>query len=367
MESKFCKALLASLFCSLASAASLGSGPVKFEYGGDFDFLLDNLEESARFWPTRTLFSGKLSPEIGFSFYNQRVMLGGYFILNMGDRYPQQGGLSLYYEVLYKDIKALFGIFPRKQWTIYDGGALKYSRLFFREDFLFNNPFSSGILFQYSPKRLGLTTELLFDWYGGNLKKRIDEFFVQGLVRKGFFNELLFIGGAFLLYHSKNEELLNADGNNFDTYLLDRIYYEVFIGSELASVIPHIESMQFKFSNLSSLERKRRLSTGLDPASNLIGWQFDFGIRYKGFGIDNSLYFGNNQYKYFMEYGEAFYSGLPFYQSSLYDRLEVYYEYRNSYFRGRIGAIFHFTKEGFSHQQMLTISLDSSRLFGHGS
>ncbi len=330
--------------------------PIQFIYGFDFDFLLDNLEESQKIWPTRTLFAGSLFPHIGVHFYNQNLNLGGYFINNMGENYPMKGGITLSYDFTYNDIKGYFGIFSKKNWIG------EYSNLFFRKDFLFYNPVNNGVMFQYDSKNLDLQAEFIFDWYGGNIQKRDDEFLTQGYLRKNFFDKKFFLGGSFLLYHFKNSNFLNLDGNNFDTYLLDRFYYQVFIGTDLTQLIPSLDKIKISFSNLSSMERKRRLSTGTDPFSNQIGWQLDTQLQYKGFGIDNSLYFGDRQFKYFREYGENFYAGLPFYQSRFYDRAELYYEYKNHYLVGRFSFILHFNHEGFYHQQMLTLSLDTHKL-----
>lgn len=330
--------------------------PLKFIYDFDFNFLLDNTEESQNIWPTRTLFAASLFPEIGINFYNQNLKIGGYFINNMGESYPTKSALTLSYDFTHDNIKGYFGIFSKKYWIG------EYSNLFFRKDFLFYNPLTNGIMFQYTPKTIDLQAEFIFDWYGGNIQKRIDEFLTQGYVNKNFLDKKLFVGGSFLLYHFKNDEFLNLDGNNFDTYLLDRFYYQIFIGTNLASLAPQFEKLQIKFSNLSSMERKRRLSSGLDPFSNQIGWQLDTQLQYKGFGIDNAIYFGDKQFKYFNQYGENFYAGIPFYQSNLYDRSEIYYEYKNKYLTSRFSFIFHFTKEGFYHQQMLTLNLDTHKL-----
>lgn len=341
------------------------SSPIKFAYNFDFDFLLDNLEASEPFWPTRTLFAGRLMPQIGINFYGQNLMLGGYLINNMGEKYPTQGGITLFYNFTHNDLKGYFGIFPKKYWMNGGGGYNKeYSNLFFRDDFLFFNPVSNGVLLQYSPKKYDLKAELLIDWYGGNLQKRIDEFLIQAFVRKNFFDKKLFVGGALLLDHFKNTEVLNPHGS-LDTYLLDRFYYQIFIGTDLTHATPiALDVLELKLSNLASLERKRHISTGLDPFSNMQGGQLDFQFQYKGFGLANSLYFGAPQYKYLSEYGEDFYRGLPFYHSAFYDRAEFYYEYKNAYLTGRFSVIFHFTKEGIANQEMLTISLDTHKLLG---
>lgn len=330
---------------------------LKLIYGIDFNFLLDNTEASEQYWPTRTLFAGSIAPEAGIHFNNQNLLVGGYFIQNMGEQYPTKNFFTFSYDFTYKNLKGYFGIFPKSKW-IGD-----YPKLFFRKDFLFYNPLLNGTMFQYISQDKQLQAEFIFDWYGGNIAKRIDEFLAQGYVKKSFLDDKLFLGGAFLLYHFKNDEFLNLDGNNFDTYLLDRFYYQIFLGTNLTPLMPYMDKMILKVSNLSSLERKRRLSTGLDPFSNLLGWQLEFDTQYKGFGINNSIYLGKGQYKYFNEYGENFYAGLPFYQSPIYDRAEIYYEYKNAYLTGRFSFILHFMQNNIAYQQMLTLNLNTHKLF----
>lgn len=333
------------------------SNKIKFLYNFDFNFFADNLEESYPYWQTRTLLAASLFPEIGISFYGQSLHVGGYFITNMGERIPKNGGISLYYNASYKNFKGYFGIFPRK----YLAG--EYPNLYYKKDFYMFNPIINGMGFQYVSKHNNFTGEFVFDWYGGNLKKRIDEFLAQGFIKKGFLENTLFVGSSFLLYHTKNDEMLNIDLNNIDVWLLDRLYYGVFLGTNLKDkYMPYMDKMQISLSMLGSVERKRKYSTGLDPFSNNMGAQIDIFAQFKGFGIENSIYYGDRHYKYFNEYGENLYWGLPFYRANFYDRAEIYWEYKNEYLTGRFSVILHFMGNDFAHQQMLTISLDTQKL-----
>lgn len=349
----------------LTTSSTYPSKPYSFIYGFDFDFLLDNLEESQIYhWPTRTLFSAALHPEIGFSFYNQNLKAGIYTILDMGHQNllsnsPNNLSLTLSYDFSYKGLRGVFGIFPRSEWIGH------YSNLFYRKDYLYYHPLSSGIMFQYQNPHL--KAEIMADWTGGSLAKGFDEFDIQGFVEKSFFERALYFGASALLYHFLNPEFLSADHayylNSPDTYLLDRFYYQIFLGTDLGAMVPMLNKLQFEISNLSSLERKRTHSHGNEKFTNLQGFEFRSNIEYKGFGIDNSLYIGASQYKYFSSYGQNFYAGLPFYQSNLYDRAEFYYEYKNDYITGRFSVIFHFMQNGVSNQEMLTLSLDTHKLF----
>lgn len=331
-------------------------------YGFDFDFFADNLENSSPFWDTRTIISTRLMPEIGVNFFGQNLRIGGYFTLDMGEKYPQKWGTTLSYDFKSKEFSGFFGIFSKK----YRIG--QYPLMFFRNDYDYFHPLINGAMFQYQTNqdntalKHSLEAELILDWYGGDLKKRIDEFLVQGSLKQSFWNKLLFWGASFVLYHTKNDGFLNLDGHNFDTYLLDRLYYQAYLGSNLTHLTSSLDNLSFQFGILSSLERKRRLSTGLDPFSNQFGWQFESDIAFRGFGINNHLYWGDKQYKYFHQYGEDFYAGLPFYQNTLYNRTEFYYSYQTPYLKVKASFILHFTPKQTANQQMITIVLDSEKL-----
>nr|QGT50193.1 hypothetical protein Helico6505_0250 [uncultured Helicobacter sp.] len=116
-----------------------------FVYGFDFNFFIDNLEGSYPLWATRTLFRASIFPEIGMEFYNQSIRVGGYYMMDMGERVPslENSGLSLYYSTATKNFNGFFGIFPRKHW-IGD-----YSSLYYRKDFLLQNPMTNGVALQY--------------------------------------------------------------------------------------------------------------------------------------------------------------------------------------------------------------------------
>lgn len=333
--------------------------PLRFIYSFDFNFFVDNLEDSEAYWATRTLFAASLAPEIGINFYNQNIRVGGYFIANMGEKFPNPKdngmGLSLYYDTHYKNFHGYFGIFPRKYW-IGD-----YPNLYYRQDFTFFNPVINGMLLQYQSQAQDFNAELTLDWYGGNIQKRIDEFLVSVFTQKDFFNKKLFIGGSALLYHTKNEEILNPGSTNLDVFLLDRFYYNVFIGSDLHSLMPFMDKAYLKFGALASVERKRK-HTGIDPFSHIPGAQLEIAAQYKGFGVLNTFYFGGSQYKYFNEYGESFYWGLPFYQANIYNRMEAYWQYQKDYITARFSLILHITDKAIANQQMLTISVDTQKL-----
>ena len=124
-----------------------------------------------------------------------------------------------------------------------------------------------------------------------------------------------------------------------------------------------MQTAQIQFGALSSIERKRRLS-GLGAFHHAMGYEGGFKLQYKGFGLDESYYFGDGQMYYYSEYGENFYDGLPFYRADRFNRVNVFYEYRNNWLKANLSFMFFSLPQTFALQQMLTLSIDTHRLFG---
>ena len=59
---------------------------------------------------------------------------------------------------------------------------------------------------------LALNGEFVFDWYGGDLSKRYDEFYALAHASIVAFSAVSLRANV-ALYHIKNEELLSADGS----------------------------------------------------------------------------------------------------------------------------------------------------------
>ena len=343
----------------------------------DFGMLLDNLEGENTLWSTRTLWAVKLAPELGIllrdrqGLYRHGIYLGAYGLQNMGEtRFLTRANLTAYYAYQGDRWRAYAGIFPRAK---LQG---EYPLLFFRKDFFFFQPNTNGLALQIprqSDKRFSLSGEFVFDWYGGNLAKRYDEFFALGELRVDALR-LLYVKANALLYHIKNAQLLAQDGafspsdpSSPDTQLLDEILYNVSVGLDFtrfaeSTRVRALERADISLSALGSLERKRR-SSALGDFYLGAGGEISAKLQFRGFGIEESYYFGKPQMRYFGEYGESIYNGLPFYQASNLNRLNAYYEYKNDFLRVNVGFLFYTFDSTLALQQMLTLTLDTQKAF----
>lgn len=331
-----------------------------------FDSYLDNLESDSALWAARTLYALRLSPEIGLGInHKHALMLGGFVLQNMGARtFPTKANVTAYYAYNNEGFGSLMGIFPRTKLKGH------YPLSFFRPDFLFFSPNVNGLALNIHTKGalLALRGEFVFDWYG--LSKRYDEFYALAHTEATMLH-FLYLRANGLIYHIKNEELLSADGSKNpanpllpNTQLLDKILYEVAFGVDFAKFVSveHLQKADIGIVALGSLERKRRAS-GLGDFYVGSGGEIRASLQYKRFGIEESYYFGKPQMRYFGEYGESVYNGLPFYQASSFNRINAYYEYRDDFLRLNVGFAFYNFDRQFALSQMLTLTLDTQKIF----
>lgn len=338
-------------------------------YNAGFDFLLDNTENTnSLLWDTRTRYALRLSGEIGLGIFDfHRIFLGGYGLQDMGQKRVFNAGGGIYAYYAYEREREIgtfggtFGIFPRKK-------LLKiYPRSFFRDDFLFFSPASNGALLQYSSPRewdIKGKAEIVLDWFGGNLAKRDDEFFLLFGSEVSFFDRLN-LGLDTLVFHFKNSDVL-AKGESApnDVHLLDRILYNGYVEVDFrgfaSSFKKHLDKAQIGFSALGQIERMRRINSN-EPFYIGAGYEASAKLQYKGFGIEESYYFGKPQMTYFKQYREQLYEGLPLYQRE-FNRVNAYYLYKNKFLRAQISLIFYTFGRQLATQQMLTFSIDTDKI-----
>ena len=341
--------------------------PLSLFYNASFGYLLDNIEETTPFWQTRTIHAIWASLQGGFSVEDDagahNIVFGGYGAQFMGARnaFNATGGIFAYYHYAHKnDFNAYLGIFPRKAWIS------TYPRSFFRDDYLFLTPQISGALLQYksdeNPVIQGYA-EASFEHFGANLKERRDEFYALfgGEVKV---YETLAFGAQGALYHHQDEGVVSVDGGG--TFLVDRALYSAYIGFDMrgfARVREIFDAMELKVALLGQSERKRTHS-GMLPFYNAIGGEVSAKAQYRGFGVEDIYYFGAGQMRYFGDYGERFYAGLPLYRGA-FNTISAFYEYKNDFLSVRAGFRFYNIGkrlERLAHQQFVNFSFDLDRL-----
>lgn len=269
-----------------------------------------------------------------------------------------KGGIYAYYAFSQSGFSALLGIAPRKKLI------LRYPRTFFRTDFEFMNPNINGAIFQYQStqsRALKGQGELVLNHFGGNLANATDMFYASLGGKITLFDSLIF-GADTMLYHIQDINLLRTNAENSEVTLFDNVLYDASIVWDLrgfSKVSDIFEVANVGFALLGEAERKRGIK---DKFHNAIGYEISANLQYKGFGIEESHYFGKPQMRYFGDFGEDIYNGLPFYQTN-FNRINAYYAYKNDFAKISFNLIFYVIGKRLSTQQMLVFSFDSAKLW----
>lgn len=302
--------------------------------------MLDNTEDCDWLWIPRTVSAVSLEPEIGLGVGKSHALwVGGYGIQNMSAKPITQGakgGIYAYYAFSQSGFNALLGITPRKKLI------LRYPRTFFRNDFEFMNPNINGAIFQYQSTQdtaIKGQGELVLNHFGGNLADATDVFYASLGGKITLFDSII-LGADTMLYHIQDVNLLRKNAVNSEVTLFENVQYDANITLDLRGFdkVGYIfEVANVGFALLGGVERKRGIK---DKFRNAIGYEISANLQYKCFGIEESYYFGKSQMRYFREFGEDVYNGLPFYQTN-FNRINAYYIYKNDFAKVSFNFVFY--------------------------
>ncbi len=158
-------------------------------------------------------------------------------------------------------------------------------------------------------------------------------------------------------------------------YLLDRLYYQAYVKSDLLNSAPFMEALNFSVGVLGNLERLRRIGIA-EPFRISTGLFVESHVQFKGFGVSD-LFFASKHGEdfYYSRYAKVnlicskdycptpIYRGVPFFQAPLYNRLDIYYEFRSSFAKIRTQFVYNlmsdYTTTQDSYQVYFTVALDS--------
>ncbi|BCD47603.1 hypothetical protein [Helicobacter suis] len=376
-------------------------------YNLGFNLFIMDHEGSTTYWPnTNTTLNTRLTPEIGFAFntknVEQKIMVGAFFFQNIHNyklNFPSKWGPTLYYQAKGRAFNFFGGIFPRK----YLNGH--YPLNVFAPYYWFIDPNARGFLVQYKPikdpyKSTSLEGEFMLDWFGGNcyickfghnnLGNGMDRFSFMGYTELSTLKGFLIFGGNAEYFHVEDQYLLNWPNTSGSistgsVYLLDRLYYQAYAKTNLINAAPFMEKLDFSIGVLGNLERLRRIGLSV-PFKVGTGLFMDTHMQYKGFGIYD-MFFASRQGEdfHYKEYNDIYidkicssssnycptpiYRGVPFFQAPLYNRLDIYYEFRSSFATIRTQFVYntmsnyHTTQS--SYQVYFTVALDSYDLLNY--
>lgn len=342
-----------------------------------YDFFLHNTENTQPISATQTIFAQNIVPSVEIALQNlvkSALNLGVSGIFHMGGVAKNMFSPMIFLTTRADNFSMKFGIFPHDYENFSDffapdpGPDPKNAPIFlpnfiFADDYLFFRPFTHGLRLDFATdySRAGL----VFDWYGGDLARRIDEFYA--LFYADFSYDFWHADAKILLDHFKNDEFLSHfratvknSQNFYDYYLLDRLFYAFSGALNLIKFLPDPEflqkfSMNFSFLNLN--ERRRTISRGILNPIFSHGVKIDVIAQRAGFGAMNELFFGDEFYAHFEDYGEEIYHGEPFFRAGFFNKFSLFYEFSGENLRAMFRISLKNTRKILANEQNLKISL----------
>ena len=236
------------------------------------------------------------------------------------------------------------GIFPR---TVLKGD---YTRAIFADDVIYYDPNIEGITVQYtSPRfRMELTGDLM-------AKQGIDRIGIMTAYTSGEYRPFKWVGLGWsgLFTHVNGTYIFECN--------VDFALANPYIKFDFAPLLG-MQEFYIKAAGIGSYHLDRKMyhfdqEDEKEYPHFPLGGEATLGIRHWGIGIEDTFYYGQNQYEYFGSvyantkatvYADALYQGDEFYFTRRsvpvwYNRAEAYWQpLSNNYVRARVGAVGHF-------------------------
>ncbi len=323
----------------------------------DFDMFLDDKEFATTRYGMRgvdfergTDLFGRLSlsAELGWDEVNSLVV-GGEFTSNYGEqgsKFFSSIKPIIHYRYQGDNLKLIAGIYRNDELKINS-----YSTAFYSETYRNVVNRLSGALVSYERDNYNL--EVALNWCGEHTATTRERFEVLSSAR-GYIGENIYVGYNYLMYHFAG----SSDPKQNSLVDLQRINpcVGVTFGSELG--------VDFKMGAIISPQRDRNFKNEWDVP--MMG-EAALLLKYRGFTLDQRLYFGENQNPYFaghrlpnghhMIYGMELYRNESFFRTErgFYNRTAVGYNksISNDSVQLRVAAIVHYDGYGVGTQYIL--------------
>ena len=324
-----------------ARQAALDNKRLRFIYDVDFLTYYDNREYKAPYQIPQTIFNFRLSPSVGL---RVRDNAAGRHELVAGVRYTQRLGgnwkdvqfdPTAYYHYAYKGIDLYMGAIPYQKrlnslpdWLLYD--SISYM-----------HPNIQGAYFSYHDHRGFINA--MADWRGAQTATRREMFRV--LIDGEFHYKGLVVGGLAHLNHTAG----TAENDTLPLY--DDLNLGAHIGFDATQYVP-LDSLAIKVGYIYGFARDRLHRRTFQPQ----GFYIELYLNWWFLGLKNTFYYGDNLQPFRSDIGPLMCQGDPFYQSRLYNRLDLFlYLYRSSFVDFYFSYNFHFDNRRIQEQQQLIV------------
>ncbi len=340
---KVCRWVVLMVFASF-----LSMNAQQFVYKVEALGYFDNREYDAGFQRSQTLFATRISPEVGLHLkdnhsYNHDLMLGVHYTKAMGKPFfPKDIVPTLYYRFDN----------PQADFTFYLG-SIPYTCLsqdlpsyVLYDSIAYMHPNIQGALLQYRGDK-GFF-DLICDWRSMQSEDTREAF---RLLMNGHYHVGIFtMGGIVQMNHLASKK--------FET---NGVCDDAFINPILGLKLSFLDSLSFQMGYIWSYQFDRIAASEPILSQSL---HFDLHAQWKRLGLKNTLYVGESLHPLYSKTGSTLYLGDPFYQSTLYNRCDIFcYLIRNKVVNCLMSWNLHYTKEfGLDHQQQLVCRFSTDGL-----
>lgn len=315
---------------------------MQFLYNVDYMVYFDNREYKSPYQIPQTIFSFRLSPEIGCRLQDTK---NGLHKLTVGAHYTQPLGgnwqdatfnLTAFYQYQYKNFSVALGAIPFKKRIENMPNYLMYDSI------AYAHPNIQGALMSYQ-STYGFA-EFMCDWRGSQTTKRREMF---RLILNGRFHYQWFnIGGYGQINHKAGFAAPTPREG-----VCDDIYINPQIGADLTNYLP-MDSLAMRAGYILGIQNHRTKNISNTPQGIMIelyaNWQF--------IGFKNTFYYGENLMPYYNEFGAELNQGDPFYQSNLYNRTDLFiFLFKNNFVNCFFSWNLHYDSYKLQHQQQLIL------------
>lgn len=323
---------------------------VVFSYNVDFATYFDNREYSVPYQIPQTIFSFRLSPEVGLDVRDKvggahRLVVGVHYTQPLGGAWADAGvAPTAYYQFGIKGFKVALGAVPFNRRYDVLPDYLMYDSI------AYAHPNIQGALMQYS-SRHGYA-EFMCDWRGSQTAERREMF--RLIVNGRYRYRWLTVGG----YGQLNHKARFAAPHPYEG-VCDDIYVNPQVGADVSYLTP-LDSLAVRVGYILGIQNNRSLQQSKMPQ----GVMLELYVSWRFVGLKNTFYYGQNLMPWYGEYGADLNQGDPFYQSPLYNRTDLFvYLYRNNFVDCYFSWNFHYDTHRLQHQQQLQVrfSLDGFR------
>lgn len=313
----------------------------------DFGSVFDNREGDDKMYEDKTFFFTTLAPEAGLKFSAHDRIAGGAVWTQPLENGVKDGRIvpTLYYRHESEKWDFSMGMFPRTQLREPLPGFLWCDSLaYFQRNI-------RGALVQYHDDK-GFF-DAYIDWRQMQTETRREAFNIMLHGEWAPKGKLMFAGGHALMNHYAKTRHADPSESIVDNFLINP-----YVGVDLSGRT-FFDVLKARAGALLTVERYRAGDGWSTPA----GFWCEATAEWKILGIRTSLYDGGKLFPLYSEFGTQLYQGESYYQSSFYNRTDIYGRlYRNDFMELEAQLNFNFAKDNFMFYQRLILNIHLGNL-----